>query len=865
MKTLLRITLVSLVLLTCQARGSEKLVIGGLDGLNPYDTARHYPVLLALSGGGARGLATVGMLRAFEEKGIRIAAIAGVSMGGIIGGLYASGMSTYELVSMANKLKFDELFADSPARLTMFLTQREERERHIISIRFNGWLPVIPRALTKGQQLTSLLTDLTTKASYYSGADFTRLPIPFKTVSSDIVSGRAVVMERGSMPDAMRATMAYPLAFTPVDKDGQLLMDGGMLMPVPVDLVREMSDTVDFVVAINTTSDLLAKDDLLTPLDIAGQVTSVMMADKLAAQLAKADYVITPPIEDFKSTSFGAIDSLVDIGYQCGLTAADSIISLLEQTRHSSSFFVASVQGNDAPDSTVRQLDSEFNGRLWARDDLVRHLQKFARDHNLFRLEAELTPASADSYTVSVTTLTCLPTSETTLLFEGNTIYDDSALQAWATCDGPWITPKILQNCLNKVVAGYHADGYDLADIKNVVMDCKRNIITVTIDEAIIFGVDVENNVQTRSWFIRSHFPLKTLQPYSTTRAAQGIRNIYGTDLFNRVTVNLMRHSSGPIVKIGVEEKYYRQVRLGWHWDDEYDSEEFIELLHDNVMGMGLEYLLHAQYAPARQKYFGSFRANRIWSTYLTTRIELHHDRLKRQLFTLDGDEADRRREIKNGGSLRLGQHIERFGMVTAAVGADDVQYRLSSSNTKAKFGLRTFTLSSSVDNLDRLPFPERGNHHYFELQFAGEFLGGDVQYTRFFSSVETFFPIGKYLNFHPRVMIGMSGSGLPPSEKFYLGGIKSFAGFRTYELTGDKVFAFSNEFRFKLPLRFYLTLRHDLGEVYEHTDQIKLRNLRSGVGAILAFDSPIGPVEFAYGVVDSDTDRIYINVGFDF
>jgi len=163
------------------------------------------------------------------------------------------------------------------------------------------------------------------------------------------------------------------------------------------------------------------------------------------------------------------------------------------------------------------------------------------------------------------------------------------------------------------------------------------------------------------------------------------------------------------------------------------------------------------------------------------------------------------------------------------------------------------------------LPFPERGNHHYFELQFAGEFLGGDVQYTRFFSSLETFFPIGKYFNFHPRIMFGLSGSGLPPSEKFYLGGIKSFAGFRTYELTGDKVFAFSNELRFKLPLRFYLTLRHDLGEVYEHTDQIKLRNLRSGVGAILAFDSPIGPVEFAYGVVDSDTDRIYINVGFDF
>ena len=173
--------------------------------------------------------------------------------------------------------------------------------------------------------------------------------------------------------------------------------------------------------------------------------------------------------------------------------------------------------------------------------------------------------------------------------------------------------------------------------------------------------------------------------------------------------------------------------------------------------------------------------------------------------------------------------------------------------------------LGLPVELFDRIPFPNSGNRHLVQLQLAGKYIGGDEEFTRFYASFETYFPLGRYLNYHPHLAIGISRSGLPPSEQFFLGGLHSFAGFRTHQLAGDKMFIFSNEVRVKLPLMFYLSGRHDMGEVYVSSDQIKLRNLRHGVGISLALDSPIGPCELGYGIVNTDLDRFYVNVGFRF
>ncbi|UCE25137.1 MAG: BamA/TamA family outer membrane protein [Candidatus Zixiibacteriota bacterium] len=866
MKSIFTYIVVAVILLASRAGASDTLLIGGLNGLDIYDDSESYSVSMALSGGGARGLSVIGLLKAFEEKSIKVCAIAGTSMGGIIGGLYASGYTPDELDSVVVGLSFGELFSNSPSRKTMLLTRRQDRDRHLLSVRFDGLRPVIPQALTEGQKLTSLITDLTTRANYQCGASFSRLPIPFKTISTDIVSGTEVVLDTGSLADAMRATMAFPLAFTGLESEDQVLMDGGMVTPIPVELVRKMCDTVDVVVAVNTASKLMPKEDLVTPVDIANQVTSIMTADQLARQLEFADYVIEPPIDDFVSSDFKYKDTLIQLGYLHGLTAADSIISLTERRRETDSMFISSIEVNSLRQPAATAIRHRLAGRKLSKRELISELKGLARELNVFQLEVhnsqtEPTGASPNGTSLRISGFENFRLSETWLRFSGNTVYESTILARELFTDDSLITPQSLRTGLEQIIALYESSDYDLVNISSVRIDPENRTIDIEIDEAVIERIDVEQNEHTKDWYIRSYFTLNTGQPYSTAAASRGVANIYGTDLFDRVTVRVLPSDSGAIVKIGVEEKKSYQFRLGWHWQDEYRSEQFIEFLDDNVGGVGLQYLLHARYAQERQNYYATFKTDRILNTYLTSRINLFHRRINRSIY-LDDVEIGERKERKTGFDILFGQQIARFGAVSVGFTLQEIEYANTDTGVKRKFGLRIVKFESLVENFDRLPFPNTGNRHVLQLQLAGKYIGGDEEFTRFYASFETYFPIGRYVNYHPRIALGVSRSGLPPSEQFFLGGLHSFMGFRTHQLAGDKMFIFSNEIRVKLPLLLYLTFRHDMGEVYVSSDQIKLRNLRHGVGLALSLDSPIGPFEFGYGIVNSDIDQFYVNIG---
>ncbi len=388
------------LLITCTAVSifsSEKIMIGGIEGIDPTSQEKTYPVLLALSGGGARGLTIIGILKAFEEKNIEIVGIAGTSMGGIIGGLYASGYSPHELEDFADELNFGTLFSNSPPRNSMFLTKREGNEKHLLSIRFNKLKPVFPKALTAGQELTSLLTRLTTKANYKCGSDFSKLPIPFLTISTDIVSGKQVILQNGSIAEAMRATMAFPLAFTGVERGDQILMDGGMVTPIPVELARRLSTKTQYVVAVNTTSKLAKKDEILNPIDIANQVTSIMTEDKLQAQLAKADFIIEPPIDAYLSSHFDKRDALIEIGYQYGLEKADEIISQLQHKKISTICNIVQIQSQSLPQREIESLQPYLLNQKVSMENLVNTLKYFTYQNNYFALDISLNDIKSDT------------------------------------------------------------------------------------------------------------------------------------------------------------------------------------------------------------------------------------------------------------------------------------------------------------------------------------------------------------------------------------------------------------------------------------------------------------------------------------
>jgi outer membrane protein assembly factor BamA len=518
----------------------------------------------------------------------------------------------------------------------------------------------------------------------------------------------------------------------------------------------------------------------------------------------------------------------------------------------------------------VTPIEDRLLNRRISKSELVTDLKSLCTEQNLFRLEANIDLINDSSVhdrrlSVAISILPQYHWSEVEIEIVGSQMFSDSLLINLIRGDDNIVTPTSLSHGLNRVRDHYKRKGYDLVDIEQVTLTACGRHLRVVLDEAIVTGIDIAGNRRTRDWLIRSNFSLKEGRPFSTKLASQGLANIFASDLFNRVTFDLVPSQTGARINIGVEERQAHQLRLGWHWDDEYESEEFIEFLDNNIMGAGLQYLVHARYAPDRQVYSAFFKADRILSTYLLAKLHVYHNRLNRNVYDADGRVTDEIDENRTGLEVRFGRQISRLGTVTAGLVLQEVEYEFDTAQVREKFALRALKFESLVETFDRVPFPKSGKKHLFALQFSGKFIGGEVEYTKFYSSIEAYWSLGGSFNYHPKLAVGLSRSGLPESEKFYLGGMKSFAGFRTDQLSGDKTMTMSHELRYKLPLRMYLSLRYDIGEVYTSADDIRLSGLRHGFGLTAALDSPIGPMEFGYGVADEGFERYYVNIGLAF
>ncbi|UCD17265.1 MAG: BamA/TamA family outer membrane protein [Candidatus Zixiibacteriota bacterium] len=871
MKTLCKI-IFALNLLVMPVLSGTTTIFIGWDGVSYHAPDNAYSVGLALSGGGARGLSQAGILRAFEESGIHVQAIAGTSIGGVIGGLYAAGYTAAELDSIISTIDFSGLFSNRPARKSMFLTQRPEKERYLLSVRFDGARPYIPQALTTGQKLSDLLLNLTLKPNYISGGDFSRLDIPFRAVTTDIVSGEEVILSKGNLADAMRSTMAFPLAFTGIESSDRILMDGGMLNPVPVDVVDGIGCNIDLIVAVNTTSDLLPKEEIKDPIAIANQVTSIMTMNKREAALARADVVITPDIKDYLSTDFDKCRALIDSGYQAGLRAVPEIKAKLDHLNAGDSLKLVEIrfQRPLAPIDSARFPLRP--GQLVQKKTLHDIISNIYHDLKLFSLDVRMETVNNEKNGFPAVALEFTPVrrpelSHLTFAISGNTVVLDSTIIAIMKSGGSRLTSEAMAEFSDSLRTLYSSLGFDLARIERMVYHADRSLLEIDIDEAVIHRLEIAGNRRAKNWLIRSNFTLHEGEPLNLNNAQQGIANIYSTDLFDRVTMNILPGKTGATIRLNVEEKKYTQVRLGWHWDDEYHSEEFAEILDDNLFGAGQECLLHVQYAPRRQKYELSLKADRFLSTYLTYRLRTYYNILDRKFYNDEGDYTHSIREDRLGLDFILGQQISRFGTVTGEIRWEDIDARESTTGSTETMRLRTITLRSLVETINRYPFPTDGKKHLFYVEFAADILGGETRYTKFFSSVESYFPLTDWFNFHPGLALGWVDThhDIPVSERFYIGGQYSFAGYRTDELMGDKMLLGNLGFRFRLPYRFYLTVQYDMGDVYTTADRIKLRNLRHGAGISLAYDSPLGPFDFGYGFTNTDTDRFYFSIGLRF
>ena len=270
---------------------------------------------LVLSGGGARGIAHVGVLRVLEQLHVPIDAIAGTSMGAVVGGLYASGLSPDEIEKTIRSMNWQEAFRDRPPREDLTLRRKQEDENFLVKfpIGIKGGRPVLPMGLVQGQGLTEMLRRLTLPVARITSFD--DLPTPFRAVATDLETGEEVVMGSGDLTSAMRASLSAPGVFAPVERGGQLLVDGGVSDNVPVDVARAMG--VDVVIVVDVGFPLLPRNKLTSVTAISNQMLAILMRRKSEQELGHLgprDILIHPALGDTSSFDFGNGNRLLGVG-----------------------------------------------------------------------------------------------------------------------------------------------------------------------------------------------------------------------------------------------------------------------------------------------------------------------------------------------------------------------------------------------------------------------------------------------------------------------------------------------------------------------------------------------------------------------
>ncbi|MBC8755187.1 patatin-like phospholipase family protein [Kordia sp. YSTF-M3] len=290
-------------------------------------TGQDLKVGLVLSGGGAKGLAHIGTLKIIDSLGIRVDYIGGTSMGAIIGSLYASGYSGKQIDSIFKKTDLEILIQDELPRSAKTFYEKEDSERYAISLPFDSFKVTFPTSISKGQNVYNLLAQLLLHVDHID--DFSKLPIPFLCIASDIEKGEQVILDKGYLPDAITASGAFPSLFEPVEIGKRLLIDGGVTNNYPIDEIK--AKNVDIIIGVDVQDDLADRDKLKSAMGILSQINNFRTINDMKKKKKQTDVYIRPDIIGFSVISFDKGKELIKRGEVAGKNQLEALKAVAAQ------------------------------------------------------------------------------------------------------------------------------------------------------------------------------------------------------------------------------------------------------------------------------------------------------------------------------------------------------------------------------------------------------------------------------------------------------------------------------------------------------------------------------------------------------
>jgi NTE family protein len=373
------------------------------DSPYPISTNSQRPKIgLVLSGGGARGFAHIGVLKVLEENNVPIDYIVGTSMGSIIGGLYAVGLTPEEIEHGVNSIDWSNVFKDFANRDYKYFRRKQDDfdffNLHRIGITDDGLQ--IPPSLIEGQQIELALDRLAYPGFHVH--DFDKFRIPYRAIATDISTGKPFVIKQGNLARAMRASMSIPGALPPIMIDNTLLVDGGIANNVPIDIVRSMG--ADIVIVVDVSAPLATKEEIKSGIDITGQLTTIItrrIADFQLETLKKNDVLIIPGEPEISSSDFDKYPELIRSGEAAATEKLDDIKKLSLSYEDYSSY-VSSLHSIANRKPIIQFI--EINNKTPLRDSVIRvriH-QKIGQPLDIAQLEQDLAYIYGLDYSGSV-------------------------------------------------------------------------------------------------------------------------------------------------------------------------------------------------------------------------------------------------------------------------------------------------------------------------------------------------------------------------------------------------------------------------------------------------------------------------------
>jgi NTE family protein len=846
-------------------------------------TDRNVPRLgLALAGGGARAAASIGVLKVLAEEGIPVSAVSGTSMGAMIGGLYAAGYSPAEIENIFLANDWNDIFKDTPSRAFLTQEQKQAGSRHLLEFLYYRARFLPPMGLSAGQKLANLLTAKTLAASFEADLDFNRLKIPFRAVAADLETGEMVVLDHGLLHEAMRASSAIPLVFQPVEVQGRILIDGGTVNNLPVDVVKSMGS--DVVIAVDASSKLEKKERLTSPLDIMSQSISIELQRETRRQAALADMVIAPDTSDYSFTDFPSMKEIINKGEEAARAALPRLRELMRPRAPARTdqghFRITSlrIQGNvNVPDDAIRYaMATALPSREATTDDILKAMAEVFKLGYFSDISLELKKEEKGYHTVLFVVENPVVTA---IDISGNSMIPTREIMTeLAGQINRTLNISTLAASLDKMVGQYRKSGYVLVRVERVGMKPDGHTLEIVMYEGRVDSIQLSGEKKTQSSLIRREIKTTVGSPLNLDTIGRDIQHLYALDYFESLSVDLAKSPQGGIVlTFKIKEKPTVKVRLGLRFDLEDSFTGLTDIVIDNLTGRGFKLYLNARYGNYTDLTLG-YHSPVFLRSYFVHTIETYYR--QRNYFIYDNKNRVNEFNIaRTGGDVAFGYQWFRFGdtYLRYRYETDKTSETLMPLSAERSLHIGSLAFLSTIDTRDSSTIAHKGILFKGSYESAQPAYGSTEKFTKTSVYLQGNLPLGERHTVMLESIAGIGNGDFPYQEKFGIGGADYLLGFplvgyQRREFTGSNLLGFTaayrwkiREYQLKVVKALYVGITGQAANVWDTREAMSTRDLRKGAGIGLYADTLIGPVRLDLAAGEERRRAVYFSAGFDF